>query len=83
MVDTNQRNCYDDARAIACPGEGEPFYGQDAQYSGLQPSYRDNGDGTVTDLNTGLMWQQDPEEKTDYYDAVNAADSFSLAGYDD
>ena len=31
--------------------------GQDAQYTGNAPRYQDNGDGTVTDLVTGLMWQ--------------------------
>ena len=42
------------------PQPAEPFYGQDAQYQGIQPAYRDNGDGTVTDLNTGLVWQRTP-----------------------
>ena len=32
---------------------GEPFFGQDGFYEGPKPGYRDNGDGTVTDLNTG------------------------------
>ena len=30
-VDTDQQHCYNDARAIACPGPGEDFHGQDAQ----------------------------------------------------
>ena len=55
IVDTGQDQCFDDAQEIACPSGGDTYFGQDAQYSGNTPSYRDNGDGTVTDLNTGLM----------------------------
>jgi hypothetical protein len=58
VVDTGQTKCYDNYREIAPPGPGQPFYGQDAQHQGNPPAYRDNGDGTVTDLNTGLMWVQ-------------------------
>jgi len=63
VVDTGQNRCYDQSREIACPAKGAPFFGQDAQFQGVQPAYRDNGDGTVSDLNTGLMWQQNPGEK--------------------
>ncbi len=59
IVDTGQNNCYDNSSVAACPQPGEAFYGQDASYQGNQPAYQDNDDGTVTDLNTGLMWQQD------------------------
>jgi len=37
----------------------------------------------VTDLVTGLMWQQDHGEKMTFAEAVAAADTFSLAGYQD
>ncbi len=83
VVGTDQTVCYDDTVEIACPSEGEAFYGQDANYPGTEPAYEDNGDGTVTDVNTGLMWQQDPGDKTTYSEAAAGADSFSLAGYDD
>lgn len=83
IVDTDQGNCYDAASQMDCPAEGEAFYGQDAQYDGNQPSYTDNGDGTITDNVTGLMWQQDPGEKMTYAEAAASADSFTLAGYDD
>jgi hypothetical protein len=56
VVDTGQTACYGNGGEIAAPAAGQPFYGQDAQVAGLQPSYKDNGDGTVTDLHTGLMW---------------------------
>ena len=83
VVDTAQEKCYDNSQEIACPQLGEAFYGQDAQYQGIQPAYQDNGDGTVTDLNTGLMWQQDPGDKMTYEEAVANASSVNLAGYDD
>ncbi|MHC4250557.1 MAG: DUF1566 domain-containing protein, partial [Planctomycetota bacterium] len=60
MVDTGQERCYDDRREVEYPSAGEPFFGQDAQYVGNLPAYRDNGDGTISDLVTGLMWQRDP-----------------------
>ncbi len=83
VVDTGQTTCYDNTSPITCPGEGEAFYGQDAQHAGNQPSYVDNGDGTVTDLNTGLMWQQTYSGKMTWDDALAEAETFSLAGYDD
>jgi hypothetical protein len=83
IVDTGQKFCYEDGPSIPCPAEGEPFHGQDAQYTGAQPSYTDNGDGTITDNITRLMWQQDPGDKMTFDQAVTAADTFALAGYDD
>ncbi len=83
IVDTGQAKSYDNESVITTPQPGEPFYGQDSQYSGMQPDYQDNGDGTVTDLNTGLMWQQDPGGKMSYAEAVANTSSFNLAGYND
>jgi hypothetical protein len=70
IVDTGQVRCYDNSREVKYPEVGEPFFGQDAQYQGNQPSYRDNGDGTITDLVTGLMWQKDPGPKKTFAQAV-------------
>jgi len=61
VVDTGQTKCYNNSREIPCPKPGQPFYGQDAQYTRNQPKYLDNGDGTITDLNTGLMWTKSPD----------------------
>jgi hypothetical protein len=83
IVDTAQRDCYDQARKVNAPDWGEPFYGQDAQYEGLSPSYRDNGDGTVTDLRTGLMWQKAAGDPRTWDQALSGATSFDLAGYND
>ena len=83
IVDTDQGNCYDANNQVDCPQTGSAFFGQDAQYSGNQPSYTDNGDGTITDNVTGLMWQQDPGEKMTYSQAVAGASNLTLAGYSD
>jgi len=83
VVDTDQYECYDDATTTACPGPGAPFAGQDGQLEGAQPAYLDNGDGTVSDLRTGLMWQQDPGSKMTWDAAVAGAAGMSLAGYGD
>ncbi len=83
IVDTNQEVCYDSIDVIICPEPGISFYGQDAQHDGYAPAYQDNGDGTVTDLNTELMWQKAVSEKMTFDEATAAADDFSLAGYDD
>jgi hypothetical protein len=85
IVDSGQVTCYDVAGfTISSPEPGGWLYGQDAQYTGNVPMYQDNGDGTVTDLVTGLMWQQDyGSAKLTYAEAVAGADSFSLAGHDD
>jgi hypothetical protein len=58
VVGTNQKKCYNDVSEISAPAAGADYYGQDAQSLSLQPSYKDNGDGTITDLNTGLMWEK-------------------------
>ena len=44
----------------------------------------DNGDGTVTDQTTGLMWMQtDTGEGVDWETALAIADGATYAGYDD
>jgi len=83
IVDTNQSKAYDNSSEISAPSEGEAFYGQDTQYDGNEPQYVDNGDGTVTDLVTRLMWQQGFSGKMTYSEAVASADDFELADYSD
>jgi hypothetical protein len=84
IVDTAQDLCFDTAAQVDCPAAGQLFHGQDAQHEGHAPSYRDNADGTVTDLVTGLMWQQTPaDDKATFADAVADADGYELAGHSD
>ena len=61
LPDTGQTTCYNAAGAvITCPAPGEPL-AQDGSYILHPLSYTDNHDGTVTDNNTGLMWQQEDD----------------------
>jgi len=97
IVDTNQTLCFDDNAALPALAEpGDKYYGQDANFSGYQPSYSVNADGkTVTDNVTGLVWQRSPnmtvttpvpsdkmtwEEAQAYPDELNAQ---SYGGYSD
>ncbi len=82
LPDTGQTKCYDaDGNEITCPAEGEPFYGQDANYPGASTSYTDNGDGTVTDNNTGLIWQQNTAD-TNLDGAITSDDKKTWEGAD-
>jgi len=52
---TGQTNCYDaDGAVISRAGTGQDGERQD----GLSPVYVDNGDGTISDMKTGLMWEK-------------------------
>ena len=42
-----------------------------------------NGDGTVTDTNTGLMWQQVTKGEMDWEEALTSCEGDTFAGYDD
>lgn len=78
IVDTGQTSCYNDQSAISCPQAGGAFYGQDAQYSGNQPSYTRSADGlTVADNVTGLTWTQSPDWNSD--GNINTNDKMTLA----
>lgn len=90
IIDTGMTKFYGPRGEIPRPEPGEPFYGQDAHYQGIQPAYKDNGDGTITDLNTGLMWQKTTEAKATslegrvtWYEAEEYAKNLRLGGYTD
>ncbi|MCP5535160.1 MAG: DUF1566 domain-containing protein [Akkermansiaceae bacterium] len=83
IVDTGQIRCYDDKVQVAFPQVQSPYFGQDAHYAGNQPSYQVHGNGTATDLVTGLMWQTDPGEKMTYRQAVQGASKCRTGGHSD
>ncbi len=84
LPDTGIEKCYDNNVEIPCPEQGQPFYGQDAQYHGNKMAYQDNGDGTVTDLNTRLMWQQsDDGVQREWQAACDYCSNLVFAGYSD
>lgn len=75
IVGTNQSTAFNNSSEIALPSIGTEFFGQNANYLGNEPSYVDNGDGTVTDMVTGLMWQgtfdQNGDGSIDYDDKMS------------
>ena len=57
--------------------------GQDADYAIHVPSFTDNGNGTVTDTNTGLMWQKTDNGESTWEYAVTNARNVAVGGYSD
>ncbi len=58
-------------------------YGEDADYLLNPPDFTDNGDGTITDNVTGLMWEQEDGGEMTWDDAVIYASNLTLATYTD
>jgi len=94
IVGTNQTTFFDNTSETIKQESGDDFYGQNANYPGNEPKYVDNGDGTVTDMVTGLMWQQsfdhngdgdiNVNDKLSYSEILKLAENgVSFAGYDD
>lgn len=46
-------------------------------------SFKDNGDGTVLDQNTGLMWKKDESPNLNWEEAMRYCKELSLAGFSD
>lgn len=82
IVSTNQTTYFDSRAAIAAPSAEETFYGQDAQYPGNPCQYVDNGDGTITDKVTGLIWEKATNYLT-WAEAEAAAAKANTGGYSD
>ena len=81
---TGQTQCFDDRGPIANPRPGEKFFGQGGNRTDKNPMrYRDNADGTITDLVTGLMWQQQHNPRMTFDDFLKNAATCRTAGYDD
>jgi hypothetical protein len=93
---TGQTKCYDNVGAeIPCDDPNYP--GQDGFYQAGCPTegrFVDNGDGTVTDTCTGLMWQKDTadinkdgmigdQDRVIRQDALKYCDSLDFASHTD
>jgi len=84
IVDTGAEKCYDNRREVLFPRQGQAYFGQDAHYEGNTPAYRDNADGTVTDLNTGLIWSKAVhKKKVSLIEAEEIAAKMTLGGFTD
>lgn len=100
---TGQTTCYDigdyqkGIPPAEIPCENVDFPGQDGFFQAGCPKedrFVDNGDGTVTDTCTGLMWQQDTadtnadesidsEDRRYWADALKYCDNLTFAGHED
>lgn len=83
IVGTGQTKYYNNIGEIAAPAKGQPYYGQAAFYPGNVPNYTDNGDGTITDNVTGLMWVKARGSLISWSDAVAGASTNRTGGYTD
>ena len=85
LSDTGQNKFYNnEGDIIDRPNEDQEYYGQDAQYIGIASAFKDNEDGTITDLNTGLMWQKTPDfNRHNFYDAFDYVDNLEIGGHTD
>jgi len=96
VLATGQTTCYGkDGVEIPCDSKDWP--GQDGFYRAgcpLEGRLVDNGDGTITDNCTGLMWQQntadldgdgdiDKADRAKWQDALKYCEGLVLAGHDD
>ncbi len=91
LLKTGQTNCSNAAgTTIACAGTG-----QDGELQrGVARGFTDNGDGTITDERTGLMWEKQSDDGgvhdwdnlstwTNAFAAVAALNTAAFAGHDD
>jgi len=83
IVDTGVTDFYSDSRIITKPDAGDKFWGQDGQFQFNTPSYTDNGDGTISDNITGLIWMKEMDEKMTFKEAFAYAENLELGGYND
>jgi hypothetical protein len=83
---TGQTQCWDTSgNQIPCSGTGHDGEIQ-AGMAWPDPRFTDNGDGTMTDNLTGLMWTKDANLPNDYMtwqEALDYANNLTLAGYSD
>jgi hypothetical protein len=77
LVGTGQSTFWDaQGKEISQPAAGSSLFGQNAQNPGNKPSYKDNGDGSVTDLVSGLQWTKTLDLNGD--GKINASDQMTV-----
>lgn len=85
LADTGLKKRYDQYhREIDRAAANGAGYGQNARYQGPPLAYRDNGDQTVTDLNTTLVWMRsDDHTARSWPEAIDYCDRLVFAGHQD
>lgn len=81
VPDTGQTICFNAiGGTMTCPSSGSSL-AQDGSYTSQnQPSFTDNGDGTVRDDVTGLVWQQCPAGTSGTNCATGSATTYTFDG---
>jgi hypothetical protein len=69
LQDTDQLNSYSSTQ------------GEDNDFSSTKLSFTDNGNGTITDNITGLIWQQNGKNEMTFADAGKYCSALELAGH--
>jgi len=77
-IQTGQKKCFDGTGEIQCPKPGDPFFGQDGSYQYGVRSYIDNGNATVSDSVTSLIWQKGFKGSVTWYEAKNYCETLTL-----
>ncbi len=80
IVGTGQTTSYDTTKEITIPLKGDTFYGQNSNFPGNTPSYTDNGDGTITDNVTGLLWTKKYKVMS-YKEAIEDVKKWAVKGW--
>jgi hypothetical protein len=85
LPDTGQTRCYDSSGEVLC---GSRACTQDADYlefcpGGGAPRFVDNGNRTVTDQCTGLMWMKEAWDFNTWCFGLRNAEDIVFAGHDD
>ena len=93
IVGTGQTNSYNTTGIISLPVSGQSYFGQNTNHPGNIPAYTDNGNGTISDNISGLMWEKTSDKNSDgtinyydkrtYSDALSGASSCTTGGYSD
>lgn len=80
---TGVYNYYDTVSVISNPGGQSVFLFQDAKYYDVADNFTDNGDGTIEDNVTGLMWTKNLTPKLTLEEAKVFLNQINAGKYND
>jgi len=83
-----QESVSDIQRMLKLPDTGQTgdytsAFGEDSDYTIYPPVFSDNGDGTILDNVTGLLWQKVDGGEMSWEDACEYSDTLHLSGFED
>lgn len=81
LPDTGQEVCYHGTGVIPCGNEDSLWFGQDGDFLSHTMEYEASIPGAISDLVTGLLWEQSPASMSvNYLQAENHCAGLTLAG---